>query len=180
MMQEILKASDYKFEKIAKNYLDSISQKTNKNFITDKMPFNFKVIGIIKRCFPDAKIIHCYRNKNDNLLSIYKNFFNQDIMPWAYDAKELNLYYQAAKYLRDKLDPTGEIFSQSKSPIFGVIKRLDNIARGLLVTRLATAVRNYISQTARIGLDTIKNFTDYFLQQAVKPFADPIQFQKKI
>ena len=114
MMQEILKASDYKFEKIAKNYLDSISQKTNKNFITDKMPFNFKVIGIIKRCFPDAKIIHCYRNKNDNLLSIYKNFFNQDIMPWAYDAKELNLYSQAAKYLRDKLDPTGEIFSQSK------------------------------------------------------------------
>lgn len=101
MMQEILKASDYKFEKIAKNYLDSISQKTNKNFITDKMPFNFKVIGIIKRCFPDAKIIHCYRNKNDNLLSIYKNFFNQDIMPWAYDAKELNLYYQSyAKLLK--------------------------------------------------------------------------------
>ena len=75
MMQEILKASDYKFEKIAKNYLDSISQKTNKNFITDKMPFNFKVIGIIKRCFPDAKIIHCYRNKNDNLISIYKTMF---------------------------------------------------------------------------------------------------------
>ena len=117
------------------------------------------------------------RIAEDNKIPIDE--FNSWLFPSvSQSAKELNLYSQAAKYLRDKLDPTGEIFSQSKSPIFGVIKRLDNIARGLLVTRLATAVRNYISQTARIGLDTIQNFTDYVLQQAVKPFADPIQFQK--
>jgi len=117
------------------------------------------------------------RIAEDNKIPIDE--FNSWLFPSvSQSAKELNLYSQAAKYLRDKLDPTGEIFSESTSPTFGRIKKTDNIARGLLVTRLATAVRNYISQTARIGLDTIQNFVDYGLQQIIKPFADPIQFQK--
>ena len=63
-------------------------------FFTDKMPFNFKVIGLIKVCIPNAKIIHCYRNPNDNLLSIYKNYFSKEIMPWAYNKIELKKYYE--------------------------------------------------------------------------------------
>ena len=58
------------------------------------MPFNFKLIGLIKVCIPNAKIIHCFRNVNDNLLSIYKNYFSTDVMPWAYNKTELKQYYQ--------------------------------------------------------------------------------------
>jgi hypothetical protein len=48
------------------------------------------------------------------------------------------------RYLRSKLDPTGEIFGQSIKPMYlCALKRLDDLRRGLLVTRIATAVRNY-------------------------------------
>jgi len=117
------------------------------------------------------------RIAEDNKIPIEQ--FNNLIFPSvSQSAKELNLYSQASKYLRSKLDPTGEIFGQTGSPIMNNIKRLDNVRRGMLVTRLATSVRNYTSQTARITLDSLQNVVDYGLQQAIKPFVDPIQFQK--
>lgn len=117
------------------------------------------------------------RIAEDNKIPIEQ--FSNLIFPSASkSAKELNLYSQASKYLRSKLDPTGEIFNQTGSPVFNEIKRLDNIRRGLLVTRLATSVRNYTSQTSRIGLDSLQNVVDFGLQQAIKPLVDPIQFQK--
>lgn len=105
--------------------------------------------------------------------------FNSLIFPSvSKSAKELNLYSQASKYLRNKLDPTGEIYGQFGSPVLNTLKRLDNVRRGLLVTRLATSVRNYITQSSRIGLDSLQNTVDFFLQKAIQPFVDPIQFQK--
>jgi hypothetical protein len=71
-------------------------------------------------------------------------------------ALELNAYSQSMRYLKTKLDPTGQIFGQSINPITHVIKRLDNLRRGLLVTRIATAVRNYVSQSSRITLDSLQ------------------------
>ena len=99
MLNSIINSKDDRFKQLGENYLTRLAQKTTKKYITDKMPFNFKVIGIIKKSIPNAKIIHCFRNPNDNLLSIYKNFFNQDLMPWAYDKNELRLYYNAYKKL---------------------------------------------------------------------------------
>lgn len=39
--------------------------------VTDKRPDNFLHIGLIKRLFPDARIVHTLRNSLDNILSIY-------------------------------------------------------------------------------------------------------------
>lgn len=117
------------------------------------------------------------RIAEDNKIPIEQ--FNNLIFPSvSKSAKELNLYSQASKYLRSKLDPTGEIFNQTGSPIMNNIKRLDNVRRGLLVTRLATSVRNYISQTSRIALDSLQNIVDFGLQKIVRPLTNPIQFQK--
>ena len=43
--------------------------------ITDKMPFNFLWIGLIRLVFPRARIIHCRRHPIDTCLSLYTHFF---------------------------------------------------------------------------------------------------------
>jgi tetratricopeptide (TPR) repeat protein len=61
-------------------------------YITDKMPGNFKLIGLIKLILPNAKIIHCRRNPMDNCLSLFKNYFSKGHV-YAYDQIELGQYY---------------------------------------------------------------------------------------
>ncbi len=39
--------------------------------ITDKMPLNYRYIGVIHSVFPNARIIHCRRHPVDNCVSIY-------------------------------------------------------------------------------------------------------------
>ncbi len=61
--------------------------------ITDKMPTNFRFIGMIRILFPQAKIIHCRREPMDSCFSIYKHMFN-GFFPFAYDLAELGQYYK--------------------------------------------------------------------------------------
>jgi hypothetical protein len=92
-------------------------------------------------------------------------------------AKELNAFSQLAKAYKQRLDPNGAF--DTGAGTLGVLKRLDNIRRGLLVTRLSTSVRNYLSQSARVGLETVQAGFDLALQQAIRPFVkDKIQFDK--
>ena len=72
------------------SYIDRFE--TDKNFITDKAPLNFRWIGFIKILFPDAKIIHCSRNPHDNCLSLFKNLFEGGLN-FSYNQKELGAYY---------------------------------------------------------------------------------------
>ena len=62
-------------------------------FITDKMPLNFRFIGMIRLMLPQAKIIHCRRDPLDTCLSIFKNYFSGDGNYYAYDLGELGRYY---------------------------------------------------------------------------------------
>ena len=65
----------------------------NKKYITDKMPGNFKWIGLIKSAFPNAKIIHVIRDKKDNCFSIYKSYFANDTCSYAYNPKNIVNYF---------------------------------------------------------------------------------------
>ena len=42
---------------------------------TNKWLFNYQYAGIIAKAIPNAKIIHCFRNPLDNILSIYRSHF---------------------------------------------------------------------------------------------------------
>ncbi len=75
------------------NYL-----KIKESIITDKAPQNYIWIGFIKYFFPNAKIIHCCRNKKDVLLSIYKNNFGSKDMNWSYDPGDIVRYYNSYFY----------------------------------------------------------------------------------
>lgn len=79
-------------EEIGQGYCDDILKKTN-GIITDKMPFNFVYLGFMKQAMPNSIIIHIHRDRNDNILSIYKNFFATEGIQFAYDEKHLNDYY---------------------------------------------------------------------------------------
>ena len=82
------------FDDWHKKYNDQLKGfNSNESFLTDKNPLNFLWIGFIKIVFPNAKIIHCYRNPKETCLSIYKNVFPGSDLAWTYNQKELGTYY---------------------------------------------------------------------------------------
>ena len=91
------------FDKVSKktiqNFRDYLKEKynlDNKNIlaVTDKLPFNFKFIGMINFFIPEAKIIHIKRSPQDTCLSILKNYFQGNMLGFAFNQDELAGYYQ--------------------------------------------------------------------------------------
>ena len=86
------------------NYYNEKTEYLNEDklFITDKMPGNFKWIGLIKSAFPESKIIHVIRDKKDTCFSIYKSYFANDACAYAYHPKNIvgfyNLYQDVMEY----------------------------------------------------------------------------------
>lgn len=80
---------------ISQTYLERIRQiAPSAERIVDKMPSNYKYIGLIRMAFPQARIIHCQRDAMDTCFSIYKHYFAAP-QPFAYDMEELGLHYLA-------------------------------------------------------------------------------------
>ena len=83
---------------IRKAYLDRLKPHAPEyKIITDKMPTNFRLVGLMRLAFPDAKVIHCKRDPMDTCFSIFKHMF-VGLFPFSYDQKELGQYY---KYYED-------------------------------------------------------------------------------
>ncbi|MEO7635689.1 MAG: sulfotransferase [Sphingomicrobium sp.] len=76
-----------------KSYLDGMPiQPTAGHMVSDKRPDNFLHLGLIKRIFPRAKIVHSFRNPLDNLLSLY--FLHLDPgMAYALDLDDAAHFY---------------------------------------------------------------------------------------
>lgn len=87
---------------LGRAYLDQLAAlpgRGERPFVTDKMPHNFLLIGLIKVLFPEARVVHCRRHPMDNCWSIYKNLFKSG-HSYAYDLAELGDYYvQYAKLM---------------------------------------------------------------------------------
>ena len=83
-------------------YISMIRERSaTARFITNKLPINFRLIGMIRLMLPNAKIIHCRRDKRDTCLSIFKNYFASDRHYYAYDLGELGQYYNLYRDLMD-------------------------------------------------------------------------------
>lgn len=81
------------FQDLGSQYIEGIRRHSEvEKHITDKMPENFMLIGLIKIILPSAKIIHCMRDPMDNCLSIFKTYFSE-LDEYAYDMIELGQYY---------------------------------------------------------------------------------------
>ncbi|MDD5299166.1 MAG: tetratricopeptide repeat protein [Gallionella sp.] len=68
--------------------------------ITDKMPENFLVVGLIHLMLPNAKIIHVNRNPVDTCLSCFTKLFKHQ-HEYTYDLAELGRYYAGYARLMD-------------------------------------------------------------------------------
>ena len=66
---------------------------SNKNYIIDKLPLNFKWIGFIIKAFPEAKIIHLERNPMAVCWSNYKINFRDSGMDFTLSQKDISEYY---------------------------------------------------------------------------------------
>ena len=61
--------------------------------ITDKMPDNFRWLGLIHLALPNARFIHTRRDAVDTCLSCFSKLF--DNLPYTYNLAELGRYYNA-------------------------------------------------------------------------------------
>jgi tetratricopeptide (TPR) repeat protein len=81
------------------------------DYVTDKRPDNFLYIGLIKRLYPDAKIVHTTRNPLDNCLSIFFLHLEQQ-MSYALNLQDIGHYYREYRRLMAhwKAEFAGDIF----------------------------------------------------------------------
>ncbi len=67
-------------------------------WVTDKRPDNFLLIGLIKRLFPEARIVHTTRDPLDTCLSIF--FLHLDPqLAWALDLEDIGHYFRQYRRL---------------------------------------------------------------------------------
>ena len=76
-------------------YLSGLSKVSKgKQFITDKMPQNFRFIPLICAALPEAKIIHVQRSAAATCWSNYKQYFVSDSIGYCYDLHDVVSYYK--------------------------------------------------------------------------------------
>ena len=62
-------------------------------FVVDKTPMNYQLIGFIVTVFPEARIIFCKRGALDNCLSIFKLPFDEN-QSYSHDLASVGRYYR--------------------------------------------------------------------------------------
>jgi tetratricopeptide (TPR) repeat protein len=66
--------------------------------VTDKMPLNFRFVGLIHLILPNAQIVHCRRDPLDTCLSCFAQNFSRG-QDWSYDLEDLGRYYRGYERL---------------------------------------------------------------------------------
>ncbi len=81
-------------DQIAQRYLNRLARLGGTAMrVTDKMPHNFLLLGLIDHLFPGARVIHVHRDPMDTCLSIYFQRFNAE-HPYAFALADLGRYYR--------------------------------------------------------------------------------------
>lgn len=75
-------------------YINIIKTKfKTKRYIINKLPLNFRWIGLINLILPKAKIVHCKRDPLDTCLSIFQQNFLIKGNEYSFDLIEIGKYY---------------------------------------------------------------------------------------
>ena len=78
---------------IRKNYIKSLMDlNVSEKIITDKMPVNFRMIGLILTAIPEAKIIHLTRDPKATCWSNYKHYFANE-NGFTFDQEDLARFF---------------------------------------------------------------------------------------
>ena len=83
-------------------YLTKLKSVSNENLIiTDKMPQNFRYIGLLAAAFPEAKIIHVKRNPAAVCWANYKQYFVSKSIGYCYAIDDIISYHKLYENLMD-------------------------------------------------------------------------------
>lgn len=92
------------FHAFGKSFIEETAvHRAGAPFFTDKMPNNFRHLGLIKAMLPNAKIIDARRNPLDCCLSGFKQLFAEG-QEFSYDLTDLGHYYADYVALMDHWD----------------------------------------------------------------------------
>ena len=85
------------------SYLEQISG--GHSFVIDKLPSNFRYVGLIKLVFPSTKIVFVLRDANATCWSIYRNYFDGPGMSYSSDlgsiVKNYNLHTEYLNFWKN-------------------------------------------------------------------------------
>jgi tetratricopeptide (TPR) repeat protein len=88
------------FQVIRDRYTNALGGlNVSEKIITDKMPVNFKWIGVIQTIFPTAKIIHVNRDPMATCWSIYQQNFIGTGNGFSYDLEDIYRFYNMYREL---------------------------------------------------------------------------------
>ena len=73
-------------------WVERLHENLSTPYFTDKMPFNFVHVWLIRVLFPDAAIVHCHRHPLDVILSNYFQLYGSELN-FVYDLRVLTGYY---------------------------------------------------------------------------------------
>jgi tetratricopeptide (TPR) repeat protein len=99
--------------------------------ITDKMPDNYFLLGLIRLMLPRAKLLHVRRNPMDTCMSCYATHFTQG-HPYTYDLTELGHRYRMYRELMDHWNAVLPAGSMLEVDYEDVIEDLEGQARRIL------------------------------------------------
>lgn len=98
----VLKLTKYGAQIVGRRYMDDLRHRADRptRRITNKMPHNFELLGMIALTLPKARIIHCRRNPMDTCLSCWTKNFN-DAHGYNRSLEDLGRYYRGYADLMD-------------------------------------------------------------------------------
>ena len=152
------------FNSIRDNYLSKISTISDKKYITDKLPGNFKRIGFIINSLPEAKIIHLERNPMAVCWSNYRSSFNSTGMSFTLSQEYTAQYYVLYKKLID--------YWLEKYP-----EKIININYEKFTENFRTSVKDIFQ---RLDLNWESNLYDFHKNTRPVDTASFLQVRKKI
>ena len=83
-------------------YLNKLKGFSNGNLIViDKMPQNFRFIGLLAAAFPEAKIVHVKRNPAAVCWANYKQYFVSKSIGYCYEIDDVISYHKLYENLMD-------------------------------------------------------------------------------
>ncbi len=96
-------------QNLASRYLKRLqalvpSEASGIRYISDKRPDNFLLLDLIKRLFPQAKVLHTVRHPLDNGLSVFQQHLSQRAAPYSSDLTAIGHYYGQYHRLMQALD----------------------------------------------------------------------------
>ena len=148
-------------------YIEKINNfSRGSKMVIDKMPFNFKYLGIIMSAFPEAKIIHVKRRPEAICWGIYKKCFSRQAIAlnFAYDLHHIKNYF--LRYV-DLM----EFYSHSFA------NRIFDLNYDILVNKQETMTKNLIQY---IGIEWDNTFLFPEKNQRPVRTASNLQVRKKV